>query len=58
VGDDFATRMDERGRKLQRSGAKLTVGLTVPIVLTVLFGWVGLAIGLAIGMAVFASWRA
>ena len=41
-------KMQESGKNMQKMGGKLTLKLTIPIVLFVLLGWVGLALGILI----------
>ena len=40
--------MQESGKNMQKMGGKLTIKLTIPIVLFVLLGWVGLILGILI----------
>ena len=40
--------MQESGKNMQKAGGKLTIKLTIPIILFVLLGWLGLALGILI----------
>ena len=41
-------QMQESGKNMQKVGGKLIVKLTIPIILFVLLGWLGLALGILI----------
>jgi hypothetical protein len=43
------------GEKMRKWGGKLTFGLSVPLLLTVCFGWVGLGIGALIAIGIFSK---
>lgn len=41
-------KMQESGKNMQKAGGKLTLKLTIPIVLFALLGWLGLILGILI----------
>lgn len=53
--DEVANSMDKVGKGMEKVGKKLTLAITIPIVLTIFFGFYGLIAGIIIALFTLCS---